>query len=193
MRTTKRNQAGYNLVEVLIAMALLGVVTISIFTLFYMGRANVYSGKQLTQALAVATQVQEDLAPLNKEQVYAGVFGIVGTTTGASFTIPASSGAITYPASRLRSSNPNLIAAPPADISTQNTPPGLLTKWTELLGTKLTNGSVSVILTPEISTSNPVANPPTFAASQLLRIRAMVRWTESGRQREVVIDSVKAF
>jgi len=68
---TRRRQAGYNLVEVLLAMAMLGVVTISIFTLFFMGRRNVYSGKQTSQAIAIATEVIEDLQPLNRQKTAA--------------------------------------------------------------------------------------------------------------------------
>ena len=73
---TRRGEAGYNLVEVLLAMAMLGVVTISIFTLFFMGRRNVFSGKQTSQAIAIATQVIEDLQPLNRQMLYSGAFNI---------------------------------------------------------------------------------------------------------------------
>ena len=82
------------------------------------------------------------------------------------------------------------IASPPADISTQNTPPGLLTKWTGLLGTKLANGTVTVVLTPD---SDPTNNPAKYGTATLLRARVFVRWLENGRTREVVLDTVKAY
>ena len=191
--TNPRRQAGYNLVEVLLAMAMLGVVTISIFTLFFMGRRNVYSGKQTSQAIAIGTQVLEDLQPLNRQMLYNGAFGISATSAGSAFTIPAiTSGGQSYAFtnSSIRSTNPNIVPSPPVDISTDNTPPGLLARWTTQLGTKLTNGSVTLVLTPQ---QDPTNSPPQYGTAQLLRARVFVRWLESGRQREVVLDTVKAF
>ena len=195
-RNTRRRQAGYNLVEVLLAMAMLGVVTISIFTLFFMGRRNVYSGRQTSQAIALATQVTEDLQPLNRQMLYSGAFGISGTSTGSSFTIPAvQTGALTYAYtnSAIRSTDTAVIASPPTDIAQENSPPGLLAKWSSLVGTnssRLTNGSITVVMTPD---RDPTNTPPQFATAQLLRVRVFVRWLESGRRREVVLDTVKAF
>jgi Tfp pilus assembly protein PilV len=189
----RHSEGGYNLVEVLLAMAMLGVVTISIFTLFFMGRRNVYSGKQVSQAVAIGTQVLEDLQPFNRQMVYNGAFGIAGTATGGSFTVPAVvSGGQSYAFtnSNIRSTNATIVASPPADISTENTPPALLTRWTSLLGTKLLNGSVTVVLTPDRDATN---SPAQYGAAQLLRIRVFVRWDENSRRREVVLDTVKAF
>jgi len=190
---TRRRQAGYNLVEVLLAMAMLGVVTISIFTLFFMGRRNVYSGKQTSQAIAIATEVIEDLQPLNRQMLYQGAFNLAGTSTGTPFTIPpVQTGGLTYAYtnSAIRSTDTAFIATPPTDIGTENAPPGLLAKWNALLGTKLTNGSVTVVLTPD---RDPTNTPPQFATAQLLRVRVFVRWQENNRLREVVMDTVKAF
>jgi len=58
---SKRNQSGYSLIEVLIAIAITSVVLLTVVTLFYMGRRNVYSGKQMTYAVSVGTRVLEDL------------------------------------------------------------------------------------------------------------------------------------
>lgn len=195
MRTmlSTRRQSGYNLVEVLLAMAMLGVVTISIFTLFFMGRRNVYSGKQTSQAIAIGTQVLEDIQPLNRTMLYNGAFGIAATATGGAFTIPAASAggqAYAYTNSNIRSTNATLLSSPPTDISTDNNPPGLIARWTGLLGTKLTNGSVTVVLTPD---RDPTNNPAQYGTAQLLRVRVLVRWQEANRSREVVLDTVKAF
>jgi prepilin-type N-terminal cleavage/methylation domain-containing protein len=192
-KKTLRTQAGYNLVEVLLAMAMLGVVTISIFTLFFMGRRNVYSGKQTSQAIAIATEVIEDLQPLNRQMLYGGAFNLGATSTGTAFTIPpVQTGALTYAYtnSAIRSTDTAFIATPPTDIATENAPPGLLAKWAGLLGNKLTKGSVTIVMTPD---RDPTNAPPQFATAQLLRVRVFVRWLESGRQREVVMDTVKAF
>lgn len=60
---------GYNLVELMIAMAVLAVVMVSIMTLFVMGRQNVYSGQQMSRANAVAVNVLEDLSFLTASEV----------------------------------------------------------------------------------------------------------------------------
>lgn len=189
----KHSSAGFNLVEVLIAVAILGVVAISIFTLFVMGRRNIYSGKQTSQAIAVGTQVLEDLSPLNKQMIYSGAFGLDDDDTGDDFTLPHVSGraAMSFTNSRIRSTNANILTTAPADISTQNTPPGLITRWTSVLGTKLGPGSsVTVILTPD---QDPTNSPAQFRTAQLLRIRVVVRWSETNRPREAVWDTVKAY
>ena len=191
---TARRERGYNLVEVMLAMAMLGVVAISIFTLFFMGRRNVYSGKQNSQAVAIGTQVLEDLQPLNRQMLYNGAFGIAATATGTTITMPAvTSGAqtLTFDNSRIRSTNATIITSPPADIATENTPPGFLARWNTALGTKLSNGSVTVILTPD---RDPTNSPAQFGTAQLLRVTVFVRWQESNnRNREVILNTVKAF
>src|SRR5207237_889522 len=61
----KRTQSGYSLVEVLIALAITSVVLLTVVTLFYMGRRNVYSGKQMTYAVSVGTRMMEDLSSMS--------------------------------------------------------------------------------------------------------------------------------
>src|SRR5205809_5666749 len=111
-RMQRSKESGYNLVEVIFATALLGIVSITIFTLFVMGRRNVYSGKQASQAVAIATQVMEDLAPLNKQMVYSGAFGIAGTATGTSITLPRASGLATptFSNARIRSTDSTIVS-----------------------------------------------------------------------------------
>lgn len=190
---SNRRQSGYNLVEVLLAMAMLGVVSISIFTLFFMGRRNVYSGKQTSQAIALGTQVLEDLQPMNRQMLYNGAFGILGTSTGNTFTIPAiTSGgqSYSYTNSAIRSTDTSFIASPPVDIGTENNPPGLLAKWSGMLGQKLTNGSITLVITPD---KDPTNTPPQFGTAQILRVQVFVRWLETNRSREIVLETVKAF
>jgi prepilin-type N-terminal cleavage/methylation domain-containing protein len=186
MKNATRAQAGYNLVEVIIALAVFGVVAMTIFTLFVMGRRNVYSGKQASQAVAVATQVLEDIQPLNKRMLYNGAFGIADTDTGAAVTLPRVSGLTvpTYTNAKVRSTDPNVMVSPPSDISTEQT--GLLTRWAALV-------PAEKLLIPSQDTATPANNPPQFLTSQLLQIRVYVRWTEAAHKREVVLDTVKAF
>src|SRR5881394_4521082 len=123
MRTSVRTESGYSLIEVIFATALLGIVSITIFTLFVMGRRNVYSGKQASQAVAVGTQVLEDLSSLNKRMIYNGSFGIADTATGASVTLKQVSGSTvpTWAHAKVRSTDPSVMASPPTDISTEAT------------------------------------------------------------------------
>jgi prepilin-type N-terminal cleavage/methylation domain-containing protein len=194
MRTSKRSESGYNLVEVLLALAVFGVVAITIFTLFVMGRRNVYSGKQNSQAVAVATQVVEDIQPLNKRALYNGAFGIADTDAGSAITLPKVYGTVapTYANAKIRSTDPNIITSPPSDISTEQT--GLLTRWAGMVTQdKLLNGSVTLILIPSQDAATPPNNPEQFGTSQVLQVRVYVRWEETGHKREVVLDTVKAF
>src|SRR5512140_867268 len=78
-RDPAHQQRGYNLVEVLIAMAVLGMVLLSIISLFVLGRKNVYSGKQMTRAAAIMTRVVEDLSVMPEAQVFTN-FGLTNAT-----------------------------------------------------------------------------------------------------------------
>jgi len=194
MRTRARSESGYSIVEVMIAMAIFGIVAITIFTLFVMGRRNVYGGKQNSQAVAVGTQVLEDIQPLNKRMLYNGAFGIADTDTGAAIALPRVYGstAPSFANARIRSTDPNVMSSPPSDISTQ--PTGLLTRWAGMVQQdKLQNASVTLILIPSQDAATPPNNPEQFGTSALLQIRVYVRWEETGHKREVVLDTVKAF
>jgi prepilin-type N-terminal cleavage/methylation domain-containing protein len=183
-----RGERGYNLIEVLVAMGILGSVLISVFTLFFMGRYNVYSGRQLTQAIGIANHVLEDMAPLNKQMIYNGAFNLNDTDSGSvvTFTNPAQ----TYNDARIRSTDPNVIPTPPTDISTEKAGgPGFLTKWTNLMAGKMNQGSVTVILVPRNDTNTPAQ----FGSATTMRVRVIVRWTERNRQRQVTLDTFKSF
>ncbi|MEA2338036.1 MAG: hypothetical protein QOE82_2043, partial [Thermoanaerobaculia bacterium] len=104
-RRHSNSERGYNLMEVMIAIALLGVVMISIMALFVAGRKNVYSGKQMTAAVAVGTRVLEDLAPLSKSDIYGGLFAITGTSTGYGSTLKLGNPEVTYTNCRIRSTD----------------------------------------------------------------------------------------
>jgi hypothetical protein len=191
-RTPTRRAGGYSLVEALIATAILGVVALSIFTLFFLGRRNIYSGKQMSQAIVIGTGVLEDLAPLNKRQIYNGAFGIADTATGAAITLPRVSGtaAMSFTNSAMRSTSATIVTPAPAGISTSNNPPDFLNRWQNSIGGKMLGGSVSVVLTPD---QDPTNTPAQFGTASLLRIRVIVRWQENRRQREAVWDTVKAY
>ena len=191
----KRSERGYSLIEILIAIAILGVVLLSIMSLFVWGRRNVFSGKQMTTAVAVGTRVMEDLAPLTKEDIYEGVFAITDTATGANikFGTPSRD----YDNAAIRSTK---AWTDYTDIQKENaTGPKFLTgAWKKQLETTLTDGttrprlddgSVTLILMPRIDPNN---NPAQFQNASVMQIRVIVSWLENSRRRELILDSVKA-
>ena len=71
-------------------------------------RKNVFSGKQMTTAIAIGTRAMEDLAPLTKSDIYNGVFDIADTATGTAslkFGWPEQ----TYTNAAIRSTNASLV------------------------------------------------------------------------------------
>lgn len=160
---------GYSLVEVLIAMALTGTVIMSIVTLFFFGRRNVYSGKQMTYAVSVGNRVLEDLALMGPEDIVAN-FAVPVATAGLTTNTVAG---VAYPNSIMR--------------DTTGTPSGYLGTWKGLVGTdRLANGRVSLVVTP---TNPATAGNPTTAA--FFRITVVVQWNEGRRQRSVVFNTAK--
>lgn len=191
--THSRGERGYNLIEVLVAMALLGVVMLAIASLFIWGRKNVYSGKQMTTAIAIGTRALEDLAPLTKADVFNGVFDIATTATGT--TVKFGTPERTYTDAAVRSTNASLITGY-TDLQKQKTGgPKFLDKWTnELyidpatkLKPKLLDGAVTLVMMPRADTQAS----PRFGNSAVLQLRVIVSWSENNRRREVILDSSK--
>jgi prepilin-type N-terminal cleavage/methylation domain-containing protein len=189
----QHRQRGYNLIELLVAIALLGVVLLAIISLFVWGRKNVYSGKQMTTAIAIGTRALEDLAPLTRSDVYNGVFDIADGTTGT--TLKFGTPLKEYQHAAIRSTT---AFTGYTDIQKQKaTGPKFLDKWTaqlkEDLGggktrDRLLDGAVTLIMMPRADT---VATPR-FGSSAVLQLRVIVSWSENNRRREVILDSVKA-
>jgi prepilin-type N-terminal cleavage/methylation domain-containing protein len=185
----RRRSAGYNLVEVLIATAIMGVVSLSIFTLFFIGRNNVYSGKQMTQAVTIGTRVMEDISAYNMQNLYGTAFNIAGTATGTSITFNGT----TYTNAQIRSTKATITHSPTqGNISTENASPGLLARWRTMLNgnKKLTDAAVTLILQPDHDTAN---DPDQFATSRVLRVRVFVTWREAGRRRSLEMMTLKTF
>ena len=181
-RTHRTPEQGYNLVELIIAIALLGTLLISILTLFVIGRRNVYSGKQMTKATSVTTQVLEDLQPLAVSSLNQQ-FLITSTTT---LTDPTIAG-VKYTDVIVRST-----ADSPLPEYTGSDPPSqkYLTRWKGMIGTgtsKFYNPKVTLVIDPE---EMQTATDPTSAA--IVRIRVITEWDEvPKRHRSVVAEVVK--
>lgn len=170
-----QNERGYSLVETLIAMAILGSVLISIMALFVMGRKNVYSGKQMTRAVAVGTRVLEDLALMTRADVQSA-FALPGSTLAA---VPI--GDKTYNNSILRSTT--------ADAGTALDVDGYLTRWNAIVTQQdFTRGRVSLVITP---VDPGAGGAPSITGSPIYRIRVFVQWNEDARARTLILDTTK--
>lgn len=171
-----RSQRGYNLVEVLVAVAVTGVVIISVMTLFFLGQKNVYSGKQMTAANAVATRVLEDFSMMAAYDVISN-FGLTDSTTRSTNVVAGTS----YPLSVLRASD--------GTINSTTDPGGYMARWAALVpATTFNSGRLSIIITP----ASPVDSTKPITTAQVLRVRGVVEWRENRRRRTVVFDSSKA-
>lgn len=168
-------QRGYNLIEVLIAMAMLATVLLGIVTLFVMGQRNVYSGKQMTRAVSVGTRIMEDLSSLTRENIESS-FGLAGATPGS-----VTAGGQTFTNSILRTTDTD------AGDATKDAD-GYLTAWKELVTLENFNdGRVSVVVTAV----DPITTPPTFDDAPLYRMRVFVEWNEGLRERRIILDTAK--
>jgi prepilin-type N-terminal cleavage/methylation domain-containing protein len=191
---SERRERGYNLVEVLIAMALLGVVVVSIVALFYMGRRNVYSGRQMTKSLSVGTRIEEDLSGMTQDDVMAA-FNLVGTsggtTTSATTTASASVAGTSYANCVVRNTN---------SISSTTDPGGYLAKWKALLpSTDITDATISLVFMPRDITKTVASGSTTypetsttFQTAPYLRIRIAIEWKEGVRSRSIILDNAKS-
>ena len=85
MRThEERSERGFNLIEVVIALALLAAVLLTISGLFIQGSQSVNTGRDLTEATSLATDILEQMDKWAFSQLYTN-FG--GTTTTTSLSV----------------------------------------------------------------------------------------------------------
>src|SRR5258708_2929547 len=183
----RRRSNGYSLIEVLVAIAITSVVLLTVTTLFYLGKRNVYSGKERTYAVAIGTRVLEDLSAMTMKSICAN-FNINNSTTLGTITLnglpPGSPGTNSYG----RMVIDNSIARDTTGCTyssniwtCSNDPQKFLSKWmTEVSATgntsdKLANPVLGLIITPRSPTN--VALPITTA--QFTKVRIYIRWDES--------------
>ena len=190
-----RQESGFSLVEVLIAMGLVGTVILSVVALFLMGRRNIYSGKQMTHAVAMGTHVMEDLSGMSGDDIY-DAFNIGGTSSLGSYTLDG----VAYSNVLLRSTSGTIVTGPPSDLLSEKDPDasgpalGFLTTWKNELTSdnKMQNSSVTLVISPRSPTAVMTGGTPDRPAPGFLHVKAIVRWNESLRVRSVMIDTVKA-
>ena len=187
----KKRELGYSLVEVLIALAITSIVLLTVVTLFYMGRRNVYSGKQMTYAVSVGTRILEDLS----NWVSSDVLTNFKIDDGTAFDSPAPViNGVTYNNSVLRDTSACTGSGPytcPNDVN------GYLASYKALIDqSKLTNATVGLILTPRSPSNLPVIVCPggncPWTTARFLKIRVYVQWDEAKNRRRIAFfDTMK--
>jgi prepilin-type N-terminal cleavage/methylation domain-containing protein len=191
MMTKRSAGRGYSLVEVLIAVAITGVVMLTIVTLFYMGRRNVYSGKQMTYAVSVGTRVMEDLSTMTDSDLLTA-FGI--TDGEARQTVVVCQNKLLPLGTSTCSSNiittfTNSTERETGTISPTTDPSGYLAQWAALVtGANLTNGKVGLVFTPRSAADNTKL----WTTARFTRVRVYVQWDEAkNRTRLAFFDTTK--
>ncbi|HVS32158.1 MAG TPA: prepilin-type N-terminal cleavage/methylation domain-containing protein [Thermoanaerobaculia bacterium] len=192
----RRNQGGFNLIEMIIATAILGTVALSVASLFMMGRRNVYSGKEMTAAVSMATRVSEDLSGMTLDEVYTA-FGIAKSDTaisGGTYDVTVDNTAPkrnlefnTYTGSIIRRTTDTLVTTAGGNDTGR-----FLTRWKDEmdLNLRFANGTVNLVITPR--NRNPLtAASITLNNATVVRIRTLVRWTEDNRPRQLIVDTLK--
>lgn len=191
----RRRADGYSLVEVLVAVAITGVAVLAVMTLFTLGRSNVYSGRQMTHAISVGTRIMEDVSGLALTDIYTS-FNIDDATTLGNVTItPTNLPDSTYTGSVVRTTT-SIAAAGQCTggtlITFNNDPSLFLRRWycqMQSTANKLPQGTISLVFTPRIPIDTAVALTPENAS--VVRVRAIIRWTEGLRRRQLVFDTNK--
>jgi prepilin-type N-terminal cleavage/methylation domain-containing protein len=82
-----QRQNGFSLVEVILALGLLGGVMVAISSMFIIGGREVKSGKEMTEALSITQDIMEEIKSFSYRMTYAE-FG--GTPTGTGLTSDSS-------------------------------------------------------------------------------------------------------
>lgn len=189
-------QQGYSLIEVIIAMGILSSVLLGVITLFFLARRNVYSGKQMTHAISVGTRIMEDLSSMSVTNVYAN-FNVASSATLGTVTVqPSSLSDSSYDGSVLRSttsvaSGSGCSGSTP--ITFTNDTNAYLKRWYCQMINKsnqLQDGSISIVITPRQPSPAGTVTP---GNATIVRVRAIIRWQEAMRPRQVIMDTVKVL
>lgn len=163
--STSRSARGFSLIEVLVAVALLAVILLALFSLVSMGVQRAYSGKKMTQATILAQ------AAMERANVYEAhkLLGAADTATTATQTWTRTKTSTT-----------------PAAVTGTSTEALVRDAWRKLLDEAdlPVAGDKPATLTVTIT---PVgAAGVTFATATMERIEVLLVWHEWGTRRRQV-------
>ena len=180
----KKRNAGYSLIEVLIALAITSIVLLTVVTLFYMGKRNIYSGKQQSYAVSIGTRILEDLSGFTAADLL-DAFTLDDTITLGNVTVQG----VTYANSFQRDTTTCTAAATPPpnwDCTGDKANVWLLSNWKDTIDpTKLQDAVVGVIFTP----TNPVDSTKKVSTARFIKMRVYIQWKEAQRQRVAYFDT----
>jgi prepilin-type N-terminal cleavage/methylation domain-containing protein len=202
----RRTSAGYSLIEVLVAIAITSVVLLTVVTLFYVGKRNIYSGKERSYAVAAGTRALEDLSAMTGANLRTN-FNIDNNTTLGKVTLdklpPGSPGAdgsgnmsidqsITRDSTKCTYNTSTKVWENCTDDTN-----GFIGRWmTEISpngnpSERLANPVIGLIITPK--SPEIVAQPITTA--KFTKVRLYIRWDEGGgtAHRYIFFDTTKVF
>lgn len=164
----RRNEAGFSLIETLLATGLLAFILVSVSGLFVVGSQTVRSGREMTKATTIANSAMEQVISWPFEKVYGFAGGISSEQTRQWSTDLANP---TYTGEPLDILDWGTTAnAWRADVAEQ------------LQGGKLTYKVDGVGRLP----TNLDPGLATFRSSRFLRVTVTVEWTENAKRRRHV-------
>ena len=169
----RRTEAGYSLIECLLAAALLTSVLVSISGLFILGTKNVKSGRELTKAATIANSHMEEVMSWNFDKVY-GIAGGISSDMTKTLTTTAA--------------NPAFIG----DATDTAAWAVIVDAWRTDVKAQLQNGAVTYRV--DGVGRLPAGGDPglvTYLEAPFLRVTITVSWTEAGgRQRHVTFEEM---
>jgi prepilin-type N-terminal cleavage/methylation domain-containing protein len=168
-RVHARNERGFSLAEVLIAVAMLAVIILALFGLVSAGVRRAYGGKKMTQAADFAQAVME------RVNVYAPheVLGVAATATTATKSWSRSGSTVT----------PGGESGTSDEVVERNA-------WRTMLATADLPATSAAPATLTV-TATPLPSGQTFASATMVRIEVNVGWSEYGtRQRQVRLQTL---
>jgi prepilin-type N-terminal cleavage/methylation domain-containing protein len=170
-------QSGYSLVEVLAAAAILAGVLLAIMGMFVYGGRSVNSGKMLTRATSIATDVLEEFRKYSFQQTYQVIEDGGTPAVDTRYTWNSISNSPNYP------SDPEYVAT--------------LTAWkttVESVSTGLPSGEMTITVRALQDLGTGSADPveTNFNAARLLQVVVSVKWKQAKRSRSVVFETFKS-
>lgn len=153
---------GYNLIEVLVAIALLAWVVLVIAGLFIWGQRGIYSGKQQTKAVALGQKIYEDLNSLEFTNKYKMFQAAAGNSTKTT----------TY----------ETTTANPFNSETEPVIYNIFNTWIDGMKDLSENTTITCTLTPKRPKSGGTA---TFGNCLFVQFDLTINWTQVQRLRRI--------
>jgi Tfp pilus assembly protein PilV len=173
-RPSFRGEAGFSLIEVLAAAALLLGVLLAIMGMFVYGGRSVNSGKMMTRATSLATDCLEEFRKFGFQQTYQVIEDAGAPGTDTRYTWNSKTG------------TPNA----PADAQYL----AILNAWKTQVESALPQGEMTITVRGVQDLGNGTSDPTelNFTNARLLQVVVSVKWKQAKRNRSVVFETFKS-